>query len=102
MATSITLAIALCALRITAQSTTTISMFLNLEDSLPPPIITASIVRADATATTYVANCDYTDASEQCAMTDITVTTGPSWPVCPSRRPSVADWPRWQRPRHAS
>jgi hypothetical protein len=79
MATSIFLAIALCAMRITAQSTTTISMFLNMEDSHPTPIITASIVRADSTATTYVANCDYTDSSEQCAMTDLTVTTGASW-----------------------
>jgi hypothetical protein len=79
MASSIVLGIALYAMRITAQSTTTISMFLNMENSHSTPIITASIVRAGPTATTYVANCDYTDSSEQCAMTDLTVTTGPSW-----------------------
>jgi len=78
-ATGILLAIALCAMRTTAQSTTTISMFLNLVDTHPTPIITASIVHADPTATTFVANCDYTDDSEVCAMTDQTVTAGPSF-----------------------
>lgn len=79
MASSIFLGVALYALRITAQSTTTISMFLNMENSHSTPIITASIVHADPTATTYVANCDYTDSSEQCAMTDLTIKTGSSW-----------------------
>jgi hypothetical protein len=79
MATSIFFAIAICALRINAQSTTTISMFQNMVDSHPTPIITASIVHADPTATTYAANCDYTADGEVCYMTDQTVTTGPSW-----------------------
>ncbi|KAJ9604726.1 hypothetical protein H2200_010840 [Cladophialophora chaetospira] len=80
MASSILLAIALCAIRASAQSsTTTISMFMNMEDSHPTPIITGSIINADATATTYVANCDYTDDSEMCSMIDVTVTTGASW-----------------------